>query len=78
MAIKKGQSGQSAIWDGPLSEKGRAVKPGNSRYGKDCMQILKAPTPYKPGPISSKAQADDGGGWPDSMVGAAYKNPTAQ
>tara|TARA_R110000744_G_scaffold109997_2_gene207616 strand:- start:79 stop:294 length:216 start_codon:yes stop_codon:yes gene_type:complete len=54
MIKKPGQSGQNAIWDGPLSEKGRATKPGNSRYGKDCMQILKAPTPYSPGTITTK------------------------
>ena len=47
---------QSLLWDGPLSEKGRATKPGNSRYGKNCMEVLKADTPYKAGPISSLAQ----------------------
>ena len=52
----KHESGASAIWDGPLSEQGRVTKPGNSRYGKDCMQILKADSPYKAGPISSIAQ----------------------
>ena len=25
------QYGQNAIWDGPLSEKGRSLAPGNSR-----------------------------------------------
>lgn len=55
MAIKNPQQlGASAIWDGPLSEVGRPTKPGNSRYGKDCMQILKAPTPYSPGTITTK------------------------
>ena len=56
MAKKNPQLGVSAVWDGPLSEQGRATKPGNSRYGKDCMQVLKADTPYKAGPISSIAQ----------------------
>ena len=54
MAKNPKQTGASAVWDGPLSEIGRATKPGNSRYGKDCMQILKAPTPYSPGPITTK------------------------
>ena len=56
MAKKNPQLGVSAVWDGPLSEQDRATKPGNSRYGKDCMQILKADTPYKAGPISSLAK----------------------
>ena len=56
MAKNPKQTGASAVWDGPLSETGRATKPGNSRYGKDCMQILKADTPYKAGPISSIAK----------------------
>ena len=56
MASNPKQQGITAIWDGPLSEQGRATKPGNSRYGKDCMQVLKADTPYKAGPISSIAK----------------------
>ena len=56
MASNPKQLGITAIWDGPLSEQGRATKPGNSRYGKDCMQILKADTPYKAGAISSLAK----------------------
>ena len=56
MMDKKGQSGQNTIWDGPLSEVGRATRPGNSRYGQDCMQILKSPTPYKAGPITDLAK----------------------
>ena len=57
MAIKNPQQlGASAIWDGPLSEAGRPTQPGNSRYGKNCMEVLKADTPYKAGPISSLAQ----------------------
>ena len=72
------QSGSSAIWNGPLSEKGRAVKPGNPRYGLDPMQVLKADTPYKAGAISSKAQANDGGNWPKSWNASVYKNPTAK
>ncbi len=57
MAIKNPQQlGASAIWDGPLSEVGRPTKPGNSRYGKNCMQVLKADTPYKAGPITQLAK----------------------
>ena len=56
MAKSPKQQGIRAIWEGPLSEQGRATKPGNSRYGKDCMQILKADTPYKAGAISSIAK----------------------
>ena len=46
MAKQPGQLGQNAIWDGPLSEAGRPLAKGNPRYGENCMQILKAPTPY--------------------------------
>ena len=56
MASTPKQLGITAVWDGPLSEQGRATKPGNSRYGKDCMQILKADTPYKAGAISTIAK----------------------
>ncbi len=54
MAKQPGQLGQHAIWDGPLSEAGRPLAKGNSRYGENCMQILKAPTPYSPGPVTTK------------------------
>jgi len=54
MAKQPGQLGQNAIWDGPLSEQGRALLKGNSRYGDNCMQLLKAPTPYSPGPVTAK------------------------
>ena len=56
MAKKTPQLGISAVWDGPLSEQDRATRPGNSRSGKDCMQILKADTPYKAGAISTIAK----------------------
>ena len=52
MAKNPNQLGASAIWDGPLKEEGRATHPGNSR---NCMSVLKAPTPYKAGPITSWA-----------------------
>jgi len=50
------QLGASAIWDGPLSEQGRPLAKGNARSGDNCMQVLKAPTPYKAGPITSLAK----------------------
>tara|TARA_R110000772_G_scaffold244579_2_gene357733 strand:- start:51 stop:224 length:174 start_codon:yes stop_codon:yes gene_type:complete len=57
MAVKNpNQLGANAIWDGPLSEQGRQTKPGNSRYGKDCMQVLKADTTYKAGAITQLAK----------------------
>ena len=54
MAKQPGQLGQNTIWDGPLSEVGRPLVKGNSRYGENCMQVLKAPTPYSPGPVTTK------------------------
>ena len=54
MAKQPGQLGQNTIWDGPLSEVGRPLAKGNSRYGDNCMEILKAPTPYSPGPVTAK------------------------
>jgi len=48
------QLGANAIWDGPLSEQGRPLAKGNSRSGENCMQVLKAPTPYSPGPVTTK------------------------
>ena len=54
MAKNPNQLGATTIWDGPLSEVGRPLVKGNSRYGENCMQILKAPTPYSPGPITTK------------------------
>ena len=54
MAKQPGQLGQNTIWDGPLSEVGRPLAKGNSRYGDNCMQVLKAPTPYSPGPVTTK------------------------
>jgi hypothetical protein len=48
------QLGATTIWDGPLSEVGRPLAKGNSRSGNNCMQILKAPTPYSAGPVTAK------------------------
>ena len=54
MEKQPGQLGQNTIWDGPLSEVGRPLSKGNSRSGDSCMQVLKAPTPYSPGPVTMK------------------------
>tara|TARA_R110002012_G_C11390478_1_gene584454 strand:- start:33 stop:200 length:168 start_codon:yes stop_codon:yes gene_type:complete len=50
------QLGANTIWDGPLSEQGRSLAKGNSRSGDNCMQVLKSPSPYKAGPITSLAK----------------------
>lgn len=47
--------GESHIWDGPLDQKGRAHGVGSSS-GITGMQILKAPTLYKSGPITMRAK----------------------
>ena len=44
---KIGIVGESHIWDGPLNQAGRTHGVGSSS-GITGMQILKAPTPYKP------------------------------
>jgi len=54
MAKNPNQLGATTIWDGPLSEVGRPLAKGNSRYGDNCMQVLKSPTPYSPGPVTTK------------------------
>ena len=51
MAKNPNQLGATSIWDGPLSE----IAPGNSR---NHMEVLKSPTPYIAGPISSKAKGE--------------------
>ncbi len=52
---KVGIVGESHVWDGPLDQEGRAHGVGSSS-GITGMQILKAPTPYKKGPITMRAQ----------------------
>ncbi len=47
--------GESHIWDGPLDQNDRPHGLGSSS-GITGMSILKAPTPYKAGPITMKAQ----------------------
>ena len=45
--IHGGHVGESQIWDWPLDQAGRQHGMGSSS-GITGMQILKAPTPYKP------------------------------
>jgi|TARA_R110000772_G_scaffold229598_1_gene340457 hypothetical protein len=52
---KVGVVGESHIWDGPLDQNDRPHGSGSSS-GITGMSILKAPTPYKAGPITMKAQ----------------------
>ena len=69
------QLGANAIWDGP--SKPTNLVPGNSRSGSNCMEILKAPTPYSPGPITMKSYRDQGGSLGPHMA-KKYINPTAK
>tara|TARA_B110000263_G_scaffold5872_1_gene5059 strand:+ start:17 stop:220 length:204 start_codon:yes stop_codon:yes gene_type:complete len=50
-----GVVGESHIWDGPLSQEGRLHGQGSSS-GITGMQVLKAPTMYKSGPITQLAK----------------------
>ena len=52
---KVGVVGESHIWDGPLDQEGRLHGMGSSS-GITGMQILKAKSFYKSGPISSIAK----------------------
>jgi|TARA_R100000935_G_C2696039_1_gene108429 hypothetical protein len=54
-----GVVGESAIWDGPLDQTGRLHGSGSSS-GITGMQVLKAPTMYKAGPITQIAKGDAG------------------
>ncbi len=47
--------GESAVWDGPLDQRGRPHSPGSSR-GPNGMQVLKYPTPYESKPITECAK----------------------
>ena len=51
MDKKSGGTGNSAIWDGPLSMEGRATSPGSSS-GLKGMQVSKYPCSYRDGPIT--------------------------
>jgi hypothetical protein len=50
-----GEVGETALWDGPLSQEGRPHGKGSSS-GKDGMEVLKYPTPYKAKPITQCAK----------------------
>jgi len=53
--VKKGNTGENAIWDGPLSQAGRPHGKGSSS-GINGMKISQAPVSYTPGPITQKAK----------------------
>jgi hypothetical protein len=50
-----GVVGESHIWDGPLSQEGRLHGQGSSS-GITGMEVLKAPTMYRSGPITQLAK----------------------
>ena len=50
-----GKIGESALWDGPLSQVGRPHGKGSSS-GKNGMQVLKYPTTYESKPITQCAK----------------------
>ena len=52
---KVGIVGESAIWDGPLVQRGRLHTPGSSS-GITGMQVQKYPTKYVAGPITTIAK----------------------
>ena len=52
---KVGIVGESHVWDGPLDQQGRVHGQGSSS-GITGMEVLKAPTPYKSGPITMRAK----------------------
>ena len=52
---KVGIVGESHIWDGPLDQDGRPHGKGSSS-GRTGMEILKAPSMYKGGPITEIAK----------------------
>ena len=47
----EGVVGESALWDGPLSQVGRPHGRGSSS-GANGMQVLKYPSPYESKPIT--------------------------
>ena len=56
-----GQIGESALWDGLLSQQGRPHGKGSSS-GINGMQVLKYPTPYESKPITQCAKGGRGNG----------------
>ena len=75
MAKNPSQVGASAIWDGP--SKPTNLVPGNS-FGPNGMKVSQAPVAYKPGPVSSRAQSQQGGNVGALRNYAKYDNPTAK
>jgi len=55
------QLGINSVWDGPYKSPLSDLAKGNSRSGENCMKVSQSPLPYKAGPISSRAQAMNGG-----------------
>ena len=55
----EGVVGAEALWSGPLSTQGFPMAPGSSS-GIKGMQIKKAPTMYKAGPITQIAKSARG------------------
>ena len=72
------QFGASAVWDGPYKTPESSYVKGNPRYGDNCMKVAQFPLPYKGGPISSIAQANNGGSLGASKHVSMYQNPTAK
>jgi hypothetical protein len=58
---KVGIVGESHVWDGPLDQTGRPHGKGSSS-GMNGMEILKAPTKFTSGPITSIAKGSRGVG----------------
>ena len=52
---KVGIVGESHIWDGPLDQVGRPHGKGSSS-GIKGLEVLKAPSMYKAGPITTRAK----------------------
>ena len=50
-----GEVGESALWDGPLSQIGRPHSKGSSS-GANPIQVLKYPCSYESGPITQIAK----------------------
>jgi len=50
-----GEVGESALWDGPLSQVGRPHEKGSSS-GANPIQVLKYPCSYEAGPITQIAK----------------------
>ena len=51
----KGQVGENAIWDGPLSKEGFPMGKGSSS-GAEGMEVSKYPTAHTSAPITQKAK----------------------